>query len=154
MALTLNGVSIPASGSVTFCGSQLNKVVLNGTTVWQKSVGGWQTLWSGTQSFTETGYLAVSGLGTDGEVRISATVEFNMTRYDAMGGKLYESNSTKELTAAALPNTVQGIYATAELIRYADCVMFTFKPYRSEFKGDVTYETPTKITITKVEKKL
>ena len=55
MAIIINGSTISTSSTIKFNDSSVSKVVYNGTQVWAKATGAWQSIWSG-QVYIEPNY--------------------------------------------------------------------------------------------------
>lgn len=114
----------------------------------------WQTVWSGTQTFTEQGSFSVPGLADGGSVQVTARATFKDYYYDTINNQGYEGNSYEgSVNRSELPVSIYGSSAYIRLTRNGSSIEFTPNIAQSTAKGYVIYEIPMELTITEVRRK-
>lgn len=136
------------------CGGVRESIKIAGKTFVCKEAPQWETVWSGSQSFTGSGSFTVSGLGTDGEATVTANAVFNVNIYDENSGGWQSNDVTLSVTDKSLPCTITDGYASIDISRSGSDLNFSFVPYGEEYKGYVIYINPMSVTFTNVKKKL
>jgi len=101
MAIIINGSTISTSSTIKFNDSSVSKVVYNGTQVWAKTTGSWQSIWSG-QVYIEPNYDEVmndlfqginSGVGFVSEYITSGSISGAISADATLYNLLYDPNS-------------------------------------------------------------
>lgn len=136
------------------CGGVRESIKIAGRTFVCKKAPQWETVWSGSQSFTESGSFTVSGLSASDEAVFSATVDFIAYVYDEHAGDWQAYNYTDTVTDGSFPRTATNGYANVYFTRSGNVINFTFEPCQEEYKGYVSYTAPQTVTFTSVKKKV
>lgn len=101
MAIIINGSIISTSSTININGSSVSKVVYNGTQVWAKATGGWQSIWSG-QVYLEPNMDEVmndvsqgisGGVGFDSQYITSGSISGAISADATLYSLLYDPNS-------------------------------------------------------------
>lgn len=117
------------------------------------SVSTWETVWSGAQTFTDSGSFTVPGLEAGGNVQITANVSFEDFYMDEDETIYPGTEFSGSINRKELPTTVYGNMSSVDLSRSGNQIVFTFNEGLEYAKGFVLCETPTAINITEVRRK-
>ncbi len=136
------------------CGGVRGLVTIAGKTFVCKELPKWETVWSGSQAFTESGSFTISGLAAGDEATFSATVNFVADIYDENKGGWNRYYATVTATDESLPYTMTNGYADVNISRNGNVLDFAFVPYEEEYKGMIIRTKPETLTFTNVKKKV
>ncbi len=138
MVLRSSPYSFTVTGNVTFYGTATQ-------------ADAWQTIWSGTKTFTASGSFSVPGLSTSGKVQVTANIIFKEGYVQWDTGATMEGNTyTGALNRTTLPATVYGLRSNVEFSKSGSNINVTFNPAMEYAKGYDIYESPVSLTITEV----
>ena len=114
----------------------------------------WQTVFSGSQAFSDIGSITVEGLEEGDAVQITANVTFvdyYISEYDQ---SITEGGSrTAGVNRGILPTTIQGNISSVNFTRSGSVVSFSFDTKYQYAKGYYLYEVPVSVVITEVRRK-
>lgn len=114
----------------------------------------WETVWTGTQTFTEAGSFSVPGLTDGGSVQVTAHATFIEYYYDEINDRGFLGNSyTGSVNRSELPVSIYGYNAYIRLTRNGGSIEFSSTFNEGTAKGYVIYEIPQELTITEVRRK-
>lgn len=135
--------------TTSFTFTVLGNVSYKGTAT---EVNPWQTVWTGSRTFTSSGSFSVPGLAAGGSVQVSANAVFSQQIMDYSDNTEYTETINQSMNRTKLPATLWGYVASIELSRNSDQVFFIFKDSEEYSKAYAIYEVPTSITITEVRR--
>ena len=115
---------------------------------------GWETIWTGSQEFTQSGSFSLSGVSSSDVIRICALAEFSIYNYDPVYGNETYDTDFIPLTEQELPVSIYSGSGRIEFTHNSGQILFTFVPYEMSFKGNVNRVTPVKVTFTTVRRKI
>ncbi len=131
--------SFTVTGNVTFYGT---------------ATGDWQTVWTGSQTFTESGSFTVPGLSSGGNAQVTASVEFGAWILDPHNGEILEETTfLGSGNRQPLPATIGGYSSYVSITKSGNTIYFTFEEATEVTKGYTLYEIPVSITFTEVRGK-
>lgn len=114
----------------------------------------WQTVWSGSQTYSESGSFTVPGLASGGTVQITANISFGEWYIHIEDGSVVDEQFfTGGVNRAQVPCTAYGLSSSVSFSRNGDQIVFEFHESEEYNKGYVVYEAPVSLTITEIRRK-
>lgn len=114
----------------------------------------WETIWTGSQTFTSSGSLIIPGLSVGDSVRLTANAHFTQEFYDFDGTFLpdYTQEYSNGTIDATLPMSLYGNNSYIWFTHEGDKIRFNFIEDDNGLKGVEIYEYPDSLTITEVRR--
>lgn len=111
----------------------------------------WQTVFSGTQMFTEAGSFTVSGIGNGGTVQITANVTYVEYYVSELDESIEEGYTySAGVTRSTVPVTINGEMSSVGLTRSGNQISVSTNIQYQYAKGYYIYDIPVSIVITEV----
>lgn len=127
-----------------------NNVIYCGTAIVDNE---WQTIWTGSQTFSSTGSFTVPGLESGGSVQVTANVDFEEYYIESEESGYLGNVFSSGINRGTLPTTIYGNLSSVALSRSGSQILFTFNEGEEYSKGFLIYEVPVTINITEVRRK-
>lgn len=138
MVLRSSPYSFTVTGNVSFYGTATQ-------------ADAWQTIWSGTKTFTASGSFSVPGLSTSGKAQITANIVYKEEYVQWDTGETVAGNTySGSLNRTTLPTAVYGLRSDVAFSKSGNQITFTFNSCVENSKGYDIYESPVSLTITEV----
>jgi hypothetical protein len=115
---------------------------------------GWQTVWDGSQTFSESSSFTVPGLETNDSVQITANVSFGEWYLDSGNNSVLDERTfSGGVNRSQLPCTAYGLSSSVSFSRNGNQIIFNFNESEEYGKGYIIYEVPISLTITEIRRK-
>ena len=114
----------------------------------------WETVWTGTKTFTSSGEFSIPVLKSGGSVQVTATAKFK-SYFKYEWEEKYEpiSDFDDAINRRELPVTIYANIASLSLSRNEDKIIINFIADYDNSKGYYIVETPVSFTITEVRRR-
>lgn len=113
----------------------------------------WETVWTGSNTYTSSGSFTVPGLAADGNVQVTANIS-TKEYYIVDESNYFEGNEySGSVSRGTLPTSIYGNLSDVSLTRNGSTINFSFNEGVEYSKGYTIYEIPVSITITEVRRK-
>lgn len=151
MALSFNGTNIT---SVVFNGTEMNALNFDGQVVFQKAVPVWETIWTGSRTFSDSGSYDGFNISEGDELQVTATATFSEMYYDYDYGEEYPGEDHwKSITQKTLPTSIQCELGWIDISASGNKLRLSFNSSSEYAKGYELWEDPTSITIKEIRRR-
>lgn len=117
---------------------------------------GWQTVWSGSQIFTDSTAFTVPGLDpSNDDLQLTANIIFGQRLiHQLTEEQLSYDTTTSSINRQQLPTTVYGLYGSMTFQRQGNQILFSAQEGSQYMKGFTMYETPISVEFIEVRRKV